>query len=177
MRTRSWASLLLAVTLASSSAETLKLPSGTLLSYFPGSGCTNFVVPSSGKGASNLCLQRDSTVAQDASPTSVSVVAEVPNVAIILKDTYDSIPSGMSYCQAGEEIFLRVIAVKGKQAKETYKQKVASCRQNIELADPGLTWSAESRTVTIHWISSPKGIGKTETQSLTIEDNGQVRPS
>ena len=175
MRTRFWANLLLAGSLASSSAETLKLPSGKELSYSAGSGCTNLVVPRTGKGVSKVCVPRDSTVAQDASPTAVKVVAEIPNVAIVVRDTYDSIPNGMSYCQAGQEVFLRVIAVKGKQAKETYQQKVASCRQNLELADPGLRWSGDSKTVTIHWISSPEGIGKPETRSLTIENSGQVR--
>jgi len=175
MQTGFWASLLLSASLASASAQTLKLPSGKRLSYSAGSGCTSFVVPLADRATSRLCLQRDSTVAQDASPTSVKLIAEVPNIAIILTDTYDSIPAGMSYCQAGEELFLRIIAVKGKQPKETYHQKLASCRQNIELADPGLTWSADKKTLTIYWLSAPESVGVSGTLSLNIGDNGQVK--
>ena len=173
MRTKFWASLLLlAASCTAASAATLTLPSGKRISYSAGSGCTRYIIPLAGKARSTLCLQRDASVAKDAAAKSIRLVAEVPNVALVVTETDASIPGGMSYCQAGEEVFLRVIALKGRQAKQTYQQKLASCRQDVELADPGLSWSPESRTLSIHWLSPPTGIP--DSLTLHIDDSGEV---
>ncbi len=55
-----------------------------------------------------LSVARDSTVSPKAKPTGIKVVGEIKGSVIILIDTYPSLPGGMSYCQAGEERFLRI---------------------------------------------------------------------
>ena len=82
----------------------------------------------------------------------------------------------MSYCQAGEERFLRVIEIASKRPTETYRVKLESCRDNIELASPGLKWSPETKSLNIHWLSAPGQIGKSEDRTLTIGTDGKVTP-
>lgn len=174
MRIVFWASFILSVAgLAHGADGKLDLPSGKTLTYSASAECTRFTVPLR-THTSAVCLQRDDTIARNATPRSVKLIAEIPNTALILTDTYPSIPGGMSFCQAGEEIFLRVISLKGKRAKETYHQKLGSCRQNIELADPGITWSAESGTLTVQWLSGHEQ-GKPETKALVVQSDGQVK--
>jgi hypothetical protein len=173
MRIVFWASLILLVArLAAAADRKLNLPSGQTLTYSASGDCTRLVVPLPGH-SSQLCLRRDDTVASNAN-ASVKLIAELPKV-LILTDTYPSVPGGMSYCQAGEEVFLRVISLSGKHARETYHEKLASCRQNIELADPGVTWAAESGTLTVHWLSGPKQKGSSETKTLLVQKGGEVK--
>lgn len=173
MRIVFWASLILLATRVAAGADRkLELPSGKTLTYSTAPNCTNFIVPS-GSRQSQICLRRDDTVADNAQ-ASVKLVAELPQ-ALILTDTYPSIPGGMSYCQAGEEVFLRVISLKGKHVKQTHQEKLGSCRGNIELADPGVTWSPESETLTVHWISGPEHPASPETKTLLVRKDGEVK--
>jgi hypothetical protein len=82
----------------------------------------------------------DGTVAPGSVPTDVKVVGELEGTLLVV-DTYGSIPGGMSYCQAGEESFLRVVST--------------ACRQNIELGSPGLEWQPSSATLRVQWLSGP----------------------
>jgi hypothetical protein len=112
-------------------------------------------------------------VAKGEKPTSVKVVAEVSGSALILTDTYVSLPGGMSYCQAGEERFLRIIAISGKKPVETYHVKIESCRDNVELASPGIQWSSETKRLDIHWLSAPGEAGKPRDLTLRIGADGK----
>jgi hypothetical protein len=96
----------------------------------------------------------DGTVAPGASPTDIKIVAELEGTLLIV-DTYASLPGGMSYCQAGEESFLRVISTVSGVAEETTRVKLSSCRQNIELSSPGLEWQPGSSTLQLRWLSGP----------------------
>jgi hypothetical protein len=111
---------------------------------------------SSGR-AFRLALPRDATVGAEAAPERTAVVGEVPGVALVLTDTYASLAGGMSYCQAGEEQFLRVVPLAQGTPGDIATIKLASCRDNLELADPGVDWDAPSRTVRIRWLSGPGG--------------------
>jgi hypothetical protein len=71
-------------------------------------------------------------------------VAEIPDSILIVVDAYYSIPGGMSYCQAGQESFLRVVSFSGKHPVETYRVKLESCRDNIELVSQRLTACGKS---------------------------------
>lgn len=122
-----------------------------------------------------LTATRDATVSPDAQPR-LDVVGEVGGTAIVLVDTYPSIPGGLSFCQAGEERFLRVIALAGGQAKETLRVKVASCRDNLELAAPAIEWVPESSTVRIHWLLGPNS-GMPEVRTIQIGRDGHPRPA
>jgi hypothetical protein len=175
MRTRFWvSSLVLAACLCTSAAESVHLASGKTITYTSSSGSTFFLIPKPNGGTSRLSVQRDGTVAQDSTPTSVKLVAEPSISTVILIDTYPSIPGGMSYCQAGEERFLRVLDISGRRPYETFHLKLESCRENIELASPGLKWSPETSSLSIRWLSAPGHIGKAEDRTLKIRAKGKV---
>ena len=175
MRTRFWvSSLVLAACLSISAAESVQLASGKAITYSSSDGSTVFFIPKSSGGSSRLSVQRDATVAKDSNPTSVKLVAQVSDSAIVLIDSYPSIPRGMSYCQAGEERFLRVLAISGKRPSETFHLKLESCRKNIELASPGLKWSPDTSILSIRWLSAPGQNGKAEDRRLKISAKGKV---
>ena len=114
-----------------------------------------------------VVAERDSTVLADAKPQSIEKVAEVKDIAVVVVDTYPSIPLGLSYCQAGQERFLRVISLREKRPRETSRLKLESCRENIELASPGLEWAPNTSTLTIHWLQGP-GTQKPESRKLDV---------
>ena len=122
----------------------------------------------------SITVGRDSTVSPTAVPGKASVVGEIPGVAVVIVDTYASKPGGMSYCQAGEEQFLRVVALAGPQLHETSKTKIASCRENIELASQGVEWRADSSLVRIHWLTGRRPDAPRETRVLRIGSDGAV---
>jgi hypothetical protein len=80
----------------------------------------------------------------------------------------------MSYCQAGEEQFLRVIALADPPPRETLRIKTASCRGNIELASPGIAWSAQTRTLRIDWLFGPTTPGQAESREIRFGADGRV---
>jgi hypothetical protein len=102
----------------------------------------------------SVLLDVDGTVVPGSAPTEVKVVGELDGILLIV-DTYSSIPGGMSYCQAGEESFLRVISTAAEMPEETSRVKLNSCRQNIELGSPGLEWQPSSSTLHLQWLSGP----------------------
>jgi hypothetical protein len=111
-------------------------------------------------------------VAPDAPPPKVDIVADIPGRALVVTDTYPSLPGGLSYCQAGEEQFLRVISTANGGAAGTFVTKLASCRDNLELADPGLQWIPQSSTLRVHWLSGPSG--KVEDRTIVIASDGSA---
>jgi hypothetical protein len=74
-------------------------------------------------------------------------------------------------CQAGEERFLRVIAFEGDRPLESITTKIASCRDDIELGDPGLEWDASTATVRINWLAGPTGVP--EVRTIRIGPDGR----
>ena len=135
-------------------------------------GATNLRIQTGAGRAFDLAVRRDDTVAATGEPTSIDVVAEVPGVAVVVADRYPSLPGGLSYCQAGEERFLRVIAIAADSVRETLVTKIASCRQNIELAERGVEWDAPTTTLRIHWLSGPDGTS--EVRTIRIDGRGAV---
>ncbi len=103
--------------------------------------------------AKTLVVKTDETVAKGGAP-ALKVVGEGGSHILIIEDTYYSKPGGLSECKAGKEQFLRVVAL-GEPSHETLSLKLASCRQNLELADPGVVWSAASGILEIHWLAAP----------------------
>jgi hypothetical protein len=174
MRIKFWASVLLVCAIIGASAQqSVPLVSRKLLTASVFNARTVFTVPRRAGRASLLRVERDATVAPDKAPSSLKLVAEIPGSALILVDTYPSIPGGISYCQAGEESFLRVLTISGKHPVESYRTKLESCRDNIELASPGLRWSPETKTLDIHWLSGPGNVGKPENRTLKIAAEGK----
>jgi hypothetical protein len=81
----------------------------------------------------------DDYVRRDAG-VHVEVLSEVDSSLVVI-DTYLSRPGGGSYCQAGQERFLRVLRLVHDVADVTLNLKLVSCWQAIELADAGVEWS------------------------------------
>jgi hypothetical protein len=56
----------------------------------------------------------------------------------------------MSFCQAGEERFLRVVSLVGERAEVALSTKLESCHQSLELAKP-ISWNAK-HTLDVAWL-------------------------
>lgn len=174
MRTPYWASALaLAGLLAGGTPDKLKLPSGGSVTYSGSESGTRLEIHTASGQSYETRVERDSTIAPGTAPDKVQLVGELAGKALILTDTYPSAPLGMHYCQAGEEQFLRVITLSAEKASETLRLKLASCRENIELADPGLEWNEESRTLRIHWLEGPKNKDASEERTIHIGPGGK----
>jgi hypothetical protein len=128
-----------------------------------------------GQQRRSLTLDRDATVAP-AAPPKVTLVADLPARAVIITDTYPSLAGGLSYCQAGEEQFLRVISTASEKPVQTFVTKLASCRENLELADPGLEWNEPSSSLQIHWLTGPSGNADERTIVIANDGSATVRP-
>lgn len=117
-----------------------------------------------------LPLKTDASVNPKNASATVEIVARVSNTTLLIQDTYSSRPGALSMCQAGQETFLRVIAL--APLKEMLSLKLASCRENIELASPGLEWQADSRALKIRWLSGPDHTA--QEKILTIGSDGSA---
>jgi hypothetical protein len=168
-------SLVLGLLSCGAATDRIELPSGGSLRFAAKSGKTQFDVSSAGGASHRLLVERDSTVSPKAAPSAVKIIGQVNPSVLILVDSYPSIPGGMSMCQAGEERFLRVLSIATKPAQETFRLKLESCRENIELASPGLEWRAESSTLAIKWLFGPGTKGKPEERTLKIAADGKVQ--
>jgi hypothetical protein len=110
-------------------------------------------------------VQGDQYVRPDAG-VDVQVIAEVGSSVVVI-DTYLSRPGGGSYCQAGEERSLRILRVDGEAPQVTLNLKLASCWQEIELANPGVEWSAADSTLKVRWLLGPTS--KMQPEELTLK--------
>lgn len=174
MRTLFWASALAAGTLfAAAPLGKMDLPSGGSVTYSTAGSNTRFEIRTKAGQHYEVSVQRDSMVSPKAQPSKVQMLGEIPGKALILTDAYPSVALGMSLCQAGEEQFLRVITLAGGSARQTLHLKLASCRDNIELADSGLEWNPKSATLQLHWLEGPDTKGKSEERSIHIGPDGQ----
>ena len=171
---RFWVSALAAAGLfAVAPQRELALPSGGSVSYSAAGSKTRFEIRTKNGRRYEVNVERDSMVSPKAQPSTAQLVGEVAGKALILTDTYPSVPLGLSYCQAGEERFLRVITLADGRAREELRLKLASCRDGIELTDPGLEWDGDSRTLRVHWLLGPTNKGKPEERTIHIGADGK----
>jgi hypothetical protein len=173
MRIKFWASLLLSAAPLAAAQQPLTLTSGATITATgtPSHTLLHF----HGAKQQVVSLQRDATIARGSISPKLKLLGDLPDVAVILTDTYPSRPAGLSRCQAGEEQFLRVITTSGPRPVETLHLKLASCRDTIELSEPGLLWSADTRTLQIQWLTPPAGQPKDRTVTLTATGQPSIR--
>lgn len=177
MRIAFLVSMLLLATLSAAADQvhrSVVSSAGSSISYSIKNSQTRFDIRDLTGKSYVVWVKRDTHVSPKAEPTGVAVIGEIKGSAIILVDTYPSIPGGMSYCQAGEEQFLRVVSIAKKLAKETFQMKAASCRDNIELASPGIEWLQESSTLRIQWLLGPTLKGEPENRVIRIKPDGET---
>ncbi len=132
----------------------LALPSGGTLRYATqGSRTLVEIRPPRGGGAkTQVLLRRDETVAPASRIQSFELLGEKPGGVYVISDGYASRPGPMSYCQAGKEQFVRVLARRRGSKPglhETFSLKVASCRSNLELGPAGLAWDSDNSTLLV----------------------------
>jgi hypothetical protein len=175
MQTRSFPSwligtLLLAVAAGGQSqgpANALPLASGGVLRYFSRPNGT--LVRISGL---QVLLPRDQTVAAGSPVADFKVLGEKASRVYVVTDSYASKPGGMSYCQAGQEQFVRVLA-RGGSLVQTFSQKVASCISNLELGSPGMAWDAGSSMLKINWLKGPSRYKVDDQGAVTAVGSGK----
>lgn len=168
MRIAFWASAFLLASLAAQAAERAVTASGLSVSAASVGKDAQFSVTSSDGRVRKLSLGRDAAVSRTAKNADVAVIGEVPGQLLIVTDAYPSQAKGLSRCQAGEERFLRVIGLAEGSAREVLSAKVASCLDNLELADPGLTWSASTGTLDVKWLAGPPTERRPASLTLTL---------
>jgi len=157
----------------SQARRSVPLPEGGSISYSSMDGKTWFGIRDRKGRRYVLKVNRDSTVSFKAEPSNLKVVGSNRGSFIIVVDTYPSVRGGMSYCQAGEERFLRVISMSKKSATEAFRIKVESCRENIILASPGIEWFPKISTLRINWFLGPSSSQRPEVQEIKIRPDGK----
>ena len=70
-----------------------------------------------------------------------------------LTESYSSKPQGMSRCQAGKEVYLRLLEKTDKKFEEKAQRKIGSCLEDVELAENGLRWDGEAKRLTVQMLS------------------------
>lgn len=161
------------VSVGAQAQQSVVSAAGTSINYSAKNSRTRFDIQTRAGKRYTLFSRRDSTVSPASNPTSVQIVGELAGSAIIITDAYASLPGGLSYCQAGEERFLRVISLAKKRPRETLRVKIESCRQNLELDSTGIEWSAESATLRIHWLAKPTTKGAPVVRAIRIGPQGK----
>jgi hypothetical protein len=146
----------------------LTLASGTLRYATQRNRTLIEIRPAKGTGgtATRVLLQRDETVASASPVAALELLAEKPSGVYVITDRYASRPGPMSYCGAGQEQFVRVLA-REHGLRERFSLKVQSCRSNLELGSAGVSWDPSSSTLTID-SEHPK--------RYRIADDGHVSP-
>jgi hypothetical protein len=178
MRIGFWASALLLATISFAATQSpVAVATGSSIGYPGESSKTRLEIRTTAGASYIVIVERDSTVSPKVEPSEITIVGEIQGSLVILIDTYPSLPGGLSYCQAGQERFLRVISISRKPPGETMRFKLASCRDNIELASPGVEWLPESSTLRIHWLLGPNTGQKSEELSIRIGSDAKPAAS
>jgi hypothetical protein len=102
-----------------------------------------------------VLLSRDETVAPASPVQDLELLAEKPTGVYVLIDRYASRPGPMSYCQAGQEQFVRVLVglrARSRGLRETFSLKVQSCRSNLDLGPAGVSWDNASSTLMVDGV-------------------------
>jgi hypothetical protein len=136
-------------------SQSVSLPFGGDLVYSNVNGSTQVLIRGRAGQGHFLRLQRDANVPAGAAPTALTIIGEIPNVAIVLVDKYRSAPRGLGMCKSGEESFLRIIATNRDPPIESMRIKLESCIDSIELASPGIDWQTARSTLTVRWLTGP----------------------
>lgn len=154
------------------STDTLASADGSapVLKLIHKAGKTRLEIRLAGGKVHALPLKTDASVNPKNPSGSVELVASIANKTLLIQDNHASRHGPLSMCQAGQESFLRVIQL--APLKEILSLKLASCRDNMELATPGLTWQADTASLKINWLSGPDHT--TQEKTLQIGADGKA---
>lgn len=146
----------------------IALASGGSLRYSTNRNSTRVEIRPSKRAATQaqILLPRDETIAPASPVQSFELLGQKPSGVFVITDRYASRPGPMSYCQSGQEQFVRVLK-RSRGLRQTFSLKVQSCRSNLELGPAGLSWDNASSTLTIDG-DTPK--------RYRVGDDGLVTP-
>jgi hypothetical protein len=116
-----------------------------------------------------IILPMEKDVSLKGNPHNVRVLANSSSLQMLIFDQYGSKVQGMSRCQAGEELFIRLLNFAATPPKQIWQMKIASCLDNLELSDAGGQWSAGDQILTVNWLTGPSG--GPETRHFKVTDN------
>jgi hypothetical protein len=150
MPTASWNSAALLAVLLVAGPAFAQTGKGIALEH--GRRGTSVTLPVTGGTRARLPLDVDA-VSVVGRASSVREVARTEAFLVIV-DTHPSRRQGMRRCQAGEERFLRLIALK-PSPREWQRIKLASCVDTIEPAEPDVTWDRAGGVLSVRWLSGP----------------------
>lgn len=158
------------------SANTLVSADGSVpvLKLIHKAGKTRLDIRMPGGKVQSLPLKADASVNPKNPSGSVELVASIANKTLLIQDNRASRPGPLSMCQAGQESFLRVIQL--APLKEILTLKLASCRDNMELATPGLTWQADTASLKINWLSGPDHTTQEKTLQVGADGKATLSP-
>lgn len=97
----------------------------------------------------------------------VTPIHQWPNGAALILDAWDSRPAGLSRCQAGREVWVRLLSATARA--ELWSALVESCLRDVEPGDPPVSLSADRRTVTVTRLP---GSDLPERESLRLNEAG-----
>jgi hypothetical protein len=131
----------------------ITLASGGTLRYSTERNTTRVEIRPSKRAAAKaqILLPRDETIAPASPVQDFELLGEKPSGVYVLTDRYASRPGPMSYCQSGQEQFVRVLA-RSHGLRETFSLKVQSCRSNLELGPAGVSWENASSTLRVDGV-------------------------
>jgi hypothetical protein len=130
-------------------------------------------IPKSGGTARRLKLSTPDGIFRG-SFNRATLIGEIPAKVVLLSDTYGSRPNGGSHaCGAGEETFVRVVAL-GAPLRETATIQVESCWRSYQLEGDGINWLASERLIRI-FLSTPDDPDPQGPQEYAVSDDGAVK--
>lgn len=95
------------------------------------------------------------------------LIHRAPGFVVVLDD-HASRPQPLSRCQAGREVYVRVLAL--APAQERFSRLVESCLFDVVPGDPPVTWRANG-TLTVDILSGGDG-----SRQFHVADDGVVTP-
>ncbi len=170
---RAFFALCIPTALLISAEKSVPLPEGGTVSAKVEGQRTVLFIRGVKDAASTVALKPDDTVDHGTVP-GLKVLGELGSTVLIFEDTYYSRSGGLSECKAGKEQFLRVVAL-GQPNRQTLMVKLASCQQNLELADDGVNWNAQEGMLEIHWLTNPAASNTTTYAKYLVSKDGGAK--
>lgn len=104
------------------------------------------------------------TIGQEG-PRDVSVLAQ-RGALVVVVDSYGSRAQGLRRCQAGQEIYARVIDAKA--GREHYAKLVESCLKSVQSGDPAMTIAGDGPSVDLSHGAQPRRTALPGGRSVTF---------
>lgn len=119
------------------------------------------------QGGGSVTVTHKAATVLENGPRDIEILAHHGSL-IALSDSYASKPRGTSLCQAGREMWFRVINTASRE--EAYARLVDSCWGDQQWGDPPVTVAPNKAQITLNLLSEPP-------VTVTLGDDGNVSAS